>query len=113
LTYDSDGHAIEISDEKFFLNYHIFNESTSLFLRFGLFLEPKVENRPQFMTVVTDQIGVKNGDINSAYSHLNNDNVRVRIVQVRDDVITEPVVKVGRKEEAYQEQLYTRPGLFL
>ena len=94
-------------DETFMENY-VFNHGC-LFVRFGVFVEPKVDNRPQFMTIVCDQIGIRNGEINNAKNSIR-DTVKARIAEVRDDVISEVPLKIGPGVDIQSKQLYSKPG---
>jgi hypothetical protein len=91
-----------------FLDAYVGNCGAS-FVRFGVFLEQKVDNKPHNMCLITEQIAVRFGEINNAKFAIR-DNVRVRIAEVREDLITEPAVPIGPHAEQYQQRLHARPG---
>lgn len=95
-----------------FLDTYICNSGCQL-IRFGVFVGIKIEGRPQMMTIVADSILLKGGKIiqDVPAEDLQRSDIRLRICELRDDTVTEPMMKLTAGIEVpYQQQLFTRPG---
>ena len=93
-------------------------DSGVLLVRFGLYVAVKIENRPQYMTLANECVLIRGGRVITARQaamekggHLQRSDMKLRIVEVRDDNTTEPTIRLSvGAEESQQQQVYTRPG---
>jgi hypothetical protein len=91
-----------------FLDRYVF-DSGVLFLRLGISVEPmKADNKPRLINVVVEQVCSKEGELSK--HHGVQEDIKLRIAEVRDDVTKEPTLSVGAKKEVYVQQMHTRPG---
>jgi hypothetical protein len=91
-----------------FLDRYVF-DSGVLFLRLGISVEPmKADNKPRLINVVVEQVCSKEGELSK--NHGVQEDIKLRIAEVRDDVTKEPTLSVGAKKEVYVQQMHTRPG---
>lgn len=101
------GASADIGDE--FLENFVY-KSGALFLRVHVSMSEKVEGgKPRQIFVDSEQVGYKEGGFVDK-KHCEKLEVKMRIAEARDDVITEPLVTFTAKEEQFQQQAYTRPG---
>ena len=101
------GASVDIGEE--FLTRFVYGEGV-LFIRFDATMTQKVINTPRQILVSTEQIGYQcGGFIDQSYCE--KEDVKIRIVEVRDDVVTEPSLSLSETKEVFQQQAFTRPGL--
>lgn len=100
------GASADIDDD--FLDRFVYNKG-ALFLRVYVTVSEKIEAKPRQISIFSQQIGHKDHD-NTGKPVFIKDNLKVRIAEVRDDVVTEPYVMFCNKEEEFIQQAYTRPG---
>lgn len=101
------GASADIGDE--FLENCVY-KSGALFLRVHVSMSEKVEGgKPRQIFVDSEQVGYKEGGFVDK-KHSEKQEIKMRIAEARDDVVTEPVVTFTSKEEQFQQQAYTRPG---
>ena len=101
-----------------FADRYISDSGVSL-VRFGLFIGPKIEGKPQTMTLLTDCVPVRHGKLalkpsafsSSSLVDLTRQEVKARVLEVRDDMMTEPTLRLtAGVEEMHQQHLFTKPG---
>jgi len=99
------GASADIDDG--FLDKYVY-KSGALFLRLHVNMSDKVENKPRQIFVTSQMVGTKEGGlIDDTAEKID---LKVRIAEARDDVVTEPMISFATKEDQYQQQAYTRPG---
>ena len=80
-----------------FLDRYVY-DSGALFLRLGISVEPlKADNKPRLINVVVEQVCCKKGEISK--HHAVSEDIKLRIAEVRDDVMKEPTLSISEKKE--------------
>jgi hypothetical protein len=106
IVRSSSGASADLAES--FLEKYVY-DSGALFLRLLLTVDPiKIENKPRMISVSVEQICCKRGVI--AKKHGIREDIKLRIMEFRDDVIREPTLTVSERKEGYIQQMHTRPG---
>lgn len=112
-------------DETFLEKFVYSSRGSSIIMRVNLTISQKIENKPRQIFIVAERMGfVMNCDYlrlsdrdlllggqSIGASELGKDDVKVRLAEVRDDVVTEPILSLSvNRKETYQQQAFSRPG---
>ena len=108
-----------------FLSKFVYNSSgCSIIARIEVTITQKVENKPRQIIVHHERVGIpQSHDIFCVPKNdlrlqalwplpsLANDLVKLRLAEVKDDVVTEPILTLtADRKDVYQQQAFSRPG---
>ena len=103
------GASAELSTK--FLDKYVY-DSGALFLKLSLYVDsPKGSEssiKMRMIHVSLEQLCCRQGQVSK--EHGIREDVKLRIAEVRDDVIKEPTLTTSEKKETYAQQVHTRPG---
>ena len=94
-----------------FLEQYVYNSGVS-FLRIHVYVSQKTDTRipRRYIHVTSDQLGCSPaGTVDRRYCVLDK-KLSLRIVESRDDIVTEPQVAFSDRTEQHQQQLFSRRG---
>ena len=103
------GASAELSTK--FLDKYVY-DSGALFLKLSLYVDsPKGSEssiKMRMIHVSLEQVCCRQGQISK--EHGIREDIKLRIAEVRDDIIKEPTLTTSEKKETYTQQVHTRPG---
>eukprot|EP01038_Epipyxis_sp_PR26KG_P006223 gene6223-8576_t len=104
---DSCGASSDFPED--FLENYVYN-SGILMIRLNTSISQKIENKPRIIKAITEQVGFRTESSEISQQHCFRQSIKLRIAEVRDNMITEPMINISEITQVHQQQAYSRAG---